>query len=270
MSRLRIVVPSLLIVILSLAFAIPVFSTDYHVGAEVGDYVTYGNFVGYGLAQAYSEYAWVKNEVTSVSGNDVTLLSTGLLKDGKSVPENNHSYVWNVATGQKNGSDSLVTPIIASNLNQGDLIPPGVYVVNRTENRVFLGVTRTVNINEILSMETSYSESKTFVYDKITGLLLEAVEQLNGVSIDPRGFAFTIIDTNIFTPLSPPSSTSIITPPPTPIATPTPMQTTGVSTTPSPTTQPNQGISIPLEYAVAAVGLVIVVAAALVLKNRKK
>jgi hypothetical protein len=255
--------------LLSTVFVLPVFCTEYHEGVKVGDYVTYGNFVGFGNAQFYDEYAWAKNEVTSISGDEVTLLSTGLLKDGTPIPENNISVVWNVATGQKDGLNSTEGPIIAANLNQGDALPPNLFILNRTENRVYLGVTRAVNIHEVTASTTAYTNSETYVYDRTTGLLLEVTVQsvLRSTAI-ASGFGFTVIDTNIFTPLSTPENTPLLTPPPTLTASPTP--SAGVSSTPSPTSQPNQGISIPLEYAVAAVVVVIVFAAVLVLWTRKK
>ena len=47
----------------------------------------------------------------------------------------------------EDGVPSTQGPIIAANLNQGDAIPPpNTYSVNKTETRIFLGFSRTVNI----------------------------------------------------------------------------------------------------------------------------
>src|SRR5450759_2398720 len=78
-------------------------------------------------------------------------------------------------TGTKNGDPSTQGPIIAANLNQGDVIPPAnTYIVNGTANRVYLGVTRSVNILETTVSTPDYSTSLTYIYDKASGILLES------------------------------------------------------------------------------------------------
>jgi len=64
-------------VILS-ALALPVFAVDYNPGVTSGQYVKYGNFIGSGQGfETFNDYGFLQLQVISVSGKDVTLLSTG-------------------------------------------------------------------------------------------------------------------------------------------------------------------------------------------------
>jgi hypothetical protein len=60
------------------ALALPVFAVQYNPGVTAGQYVKYGNFVGSGPGyESFSDYGFLNLQVVSVSGNTVTLLSTG-------------------------------------------------------------------------------------------------------------------------------------------------------------------------------------------------
>lgn len=114
-----------LMILVFAAFALPVFAVDYNPGVSAGQYVRYGNFVGSGPGvESFNDYDWLKLEVISVSGKEVTLLSTGQLKNGEPTPGNGTRQVWNVETGTENGTPNVQGPIIAGNLNEGDPIPP--------------------------------------------------------------------------------------------------------------------------------------------------
>ncbi|MCW4010463.1 MAG: hypothetical protein NWF05_07565 [Candidatus Bathyarchaeota archaeon] len=274
MTGLKKAAAALLFVFLFLtAYAFPVFATEYHPGVKTGQYVTYGHFIGFGSSDFYGQYDWAKNEVTEVSGDEVTLFSTGLLKNGSPIPENDIQVVWNVATGELNGVTSTEGPLIAANLNRGDLIPPNVYTVNRTETRLYLGVYRTVSIHEVSSSSLLYEASTTYIYDQASGMLFELAVETKSKDPSPvrSGYAFTITDTNIFSPTA--TSTPIVVPSYSaalsPTASSTPIPTATTTETPSSTPQQNPQFMIPIEYAIVAIAVVIVVAAVLVLKSRK-
>ena len=202
MKHLQVFVIPLFIILLLGVITLPVLALDYNPGVSVGQYVKYGNFVGSGSGtESFNDYSWTKLAVISVSGKEVTLLSTGQLKDGTAIPGNGTTEVWNIETGTQNGTPSTQGPIMAANINQGDPIPPAnTYAVNRTENRVYLGVSRTVNILETTVSTPDYSTSLTYVYDKQSGVLLEST--VNTVQNQPQqstsSYFYRIVETNVF------------------------------------------------------------------------
>jgi hypothetical protein len=183
-------------------FALPVFAIDYNVGVTKGQYVTYGNFVGEGPGvETFNDYNWSKLEVTAVSGKEVTLLSTGQYNNGAPIPGNGTIEVWNVEIGTESGVPSTQGPIIAANLNEGDSIPPpNTYSVNKTETRVYLGVSRSVNILAVTISTPDYSTSLTYVYDRSSGMLLESTVETtqNQPESVTSTYSYSIIDTNLF------------------------------------------------------------------------
>ena len=189
------------------AFALPVFAVDYNPGVSAGQYVRYGNFVGTGPGvELFNDYDWQKLEVTSVSGKEVTLLSTGQLKNGAATPGNGTVQVWNVETGTEDGTPSVQGPIIAGNLNEGDPIPPpGTYSVNQTETRTYLGVSRIVNILDSTISTPDYTTTLTYVYDRVSGMLLEAASETTQTLPEQTTskYSYSVTETNIFgsTPL---------------------------------------------------------------------
>ena len=191
-------------------FALPVFALQYTPGVAVGQYVKYGNFVGTGPGvEAFNDYDWLKLQVTDISGSTVTLLSTGQYRNGTAIPGNGSVEVWDIAAGTENGVPSTQGPIIAANLNQGDAIPPAnTYVVNRTETRTYLDVSRTVNILDVSVSTPDYNTSLTYVYDRASGVLLESTTQTT-THAQPQPVTttilYSIIETNIFgtTPITP-------------------------------------------------------------------
>jgi hypothetical protein len=183
-------------------FAFPVFATDYNAGVGEGQYVTYGNFVGDGPGvETFNDYNWSKLEVTHVSGNAITLLSTGQFKNGVPIPGNGTIEVWNVETGTESGVPNTQGPIIAANLTEGDPIPPpNTYMVNKTINRVYLGVSRSVNILAVTISTPDYSTSLTYVYDRSSGMLLESTVETTQTQPElvTSSYSYSIIETNLF------------------------------------------------------------------------
>jgi hypothetical protein len=184
------------------ALALPVFAAQYHPGATVGQYVKYGNFSGTGTGfETFNDYSWLKIEVVSVLGNEVTLLSTGQFKNGTTLPGNGTTDVWNIETGTDNGTPNTQGPIIAANLNQGDAIPPSnTYSVNQTVEKTYLGLTRSINILNVTVSTPDYNSSLNYVYDKLSGMLLETNSAT--IIIQPQlvtsTYSYSIIETNIF------------------------------------------------------------------------
>jgi len=185
------------------ALALPVFAVSYNPGVTTGQYVKYGNFVGTGPGfEAFSDYDSLTLQITNVVGNEVTLLSTGQFKNGAIIPGNGTTSVWNVETGTENGVPSTQGPIIPANLNEGDAIPPpNTYTVNSTENRQYLGFTRSVNVLDVTISTPDYNSTLTYVYDRASGMLLESSSQTTAQA-EPEPvtshYSSSITQTNIF------------------------------------------------------------------------
>jgi hypothetical protein len=201
MTNFRALIALLSAILILGALTFPVFAIEYNPGVVKGQYAKYGNFVGNGPGvESFNDYDWLKLEVADVSGKEVTLLSTGQFKNGAAIPGNGTTEVWNVETGTDNGVPSTQGPIIAANLTQGDPIPPpNTYMVNRTENRMYLGVSRSVNVVEATVSTPDYSTSLTYVYDRSSGMLLESnVETTQTQTATSSAYSYSITETNIF------------------------------------------------------------------------
>jgi hypothetical protein len=202
----------ILVTVILFALALPVFAVDYTPGVTVGQYIKYGNFSGNGQGfEAFNDYGFLKLQVTSVSGKQVTLLSTGQFKNGTTLPGNGTSSIWNIETGTEDGIPSTQGPIIAANLNQHDTIPPpDTFSVNQSESRTYLGTIRTVNILAVEINTSDYNSTLTYVYDKLSGLLIESFTQTMTQS-EPQpvasSYSYSITETNIFGSTPNPSST---------------------------------------------------------------
>ncbi len=212
MPNFKLLTCLLLGTILLTGFALPAFAIEYNSGVTAGQYVKYSNFAGIGPGvEAFNDYDWLKLQVTAVSGKAVTLLSTSQYKNGTAILGNGSITVWNVEAGTEDGLPSTQGPIIAANLNQGDAIPPSnTYTVNRTENRVYLGFSRTVNVLDVTLSTPDYNTSLTYVYDRASGMLLESATQTT-TQAQPQPvttkISYSIIETNIFGSTPSPSPT---------------------------------------------------------------
>ena len=190
---------------LLIALALPVFAVGYSPGVTAGQYVKYGNFSGIGEGfEGFNDYDFLQLQVISVSGKDVTFLSTGQYKNGTALPGNGTTTVWNIEAGTEDGSPATQGPIIAGNLNQGDAIPPlGTYSINQTESRTYLGTSRNVNILNVQIKTSDYNSTLTYVYDKLSGMILESSTQTTTQSQPTpvsSSYSYSIIGTNIFGP----------------------------------------------------------------------
>ena len=192
----------LLTIIIIAALTVPIFALDYNLGVTVGQYVKYGNFVGVGPGtEAFNDYNWLKLQVTDISEKQASLLSTSQFKNGTAIAGNGSIAVWNIETGTEDGIPKTQGPIIATNLNQGDDIPPpNTYNVNKTETRTYLGISRTVNILDVTLFTPDYNTSLTYVYDRASGMLLESTAQTTPTEPQPviSTISYSIIETNIF------------------------------------------------------------------------
>jgi hypothetical protein len=191
-----------LALVLLVTFVGPALAVEYNPGVSVGQYVKYGNFYGTNLDPSVV-YDWEKVEVVAVSGKDVTLLTTGQYKDGTVLP-NVGITIHNLETGETNETHSDLKSIIPANLNEGDVIPPGTFVINRTEIRTYLAVSRVVNVL-IENMSTDYADARvTAVYDKASGMALEWenwwTEKATGTQ---KAIYYSVADTNIFEVIHP-------------------------------------------------------------------
>jgi hypothetical protein len=188
-----------------IASALPVFAVSYSPGVIAGQYVKYGNFSGSGEGfEGFNDYGFLQLQVITVSGKDVTLLSTGQYKNGTTLPGNGTKIVWNIEAGTEDGSPATQGPIIAANLNQGDAIPPlGTYSINQTEGRTYLGTIRYVDILNVQIKTSDYNSTLTYVYDKLSGMILESSTQTTTQSQPTpvsSSYSYSIIGTNIFGP----------------------------------------------------------------------
>jgi hypothetical protein len=185
------------------ALVFPVFAVSNNLGVTVGQFVKYGNFSGNGQGfEAFNDYGFLQLKVTSVVGKEVTLFSTGQFKNGTALPGNGTIAVWNIEIGTEDGNPSTQGPIIAANLNQGDPIPPpDTYSVNQSERRTYLGSNRVVNILNVEISTSDYNSTLTYVYDKVSGMLLESFTQTS-IQSEPQpvtsSYSYKIIETNIF------------------------------------------------------------------------
>jgi hypothetical protein len=185
------------------SLTLPVFAIDYNPGVTLGQYVKYGNFIGNGQGfETFNDYGFLQLQVTGVSGKEVTLLSTGQFKNGTALIGNGTTTVWNIETGTEDGTPSTQGPIIAANLNQDDSIPPpGTYSVNQSESRTYLGFNRIVNILNLEISTSDYNSTLTYVFDKLSGMLLESSTQTITQS-QPQpvtsSYSYSTIETNIF------------------------------------------------------------------------
>ena len=205
MSNIKYSLFLFLVAIILLALALPVFAIGYNPGVTAGQYAKYGNFSGSGEGfEGFNDYGFLQLQVTSVSGKDVTLLSTGQYKNGTALPGNDTLTVWNIEAGTQDGSPATQGPIIATNLNQGDAIPPlGTYSINQTESRTYLGTSRTVNILTVQIKTSDYNSTLTYVYDKLSGMILESSTQTTTQSQPTpvsSSYSYIIIGTDIFGP----------------------------------------------------------------------
>ncbi len=183
----------------------PSLAVTYSPGVTVGQYVKFGNYWGVGdptFIENVVAMDWLRYEVTAVNGNNITLTSSGRLKNGNPVGGGNATYnveAGTMSTQYVNDSTYANGPIIAGNLTEGDPIPPPDYLkVNKTKTATYLGLNRTVNIVNSTWTDPNNIINYDLVYDKITGLMLEIQYESNQTD-PPRyvKYGSSVIETNI-------------------------------------------------------------------------
>lgn len=196
---------------------LPTSESNYLPGVSVGDYVTYGDYIcnfshptgpEWDMQVCMCAMDWKKVEVIGVSGKEVVLRYTEKLKNGSFTEHSgcvhviediehpswiNCSYYSDYYFGDT---------VVAANLTEGDWLhssgPCGMpwHLVNKTEVRTYLGVSRWVNI-----MKNPRDASVTnWIFDVETGMLLEFEE----IGPNNQRSSHSVVETNIF--FSPESS----------------------------------------------------------------
>ena len=194
-SRLKIAFP-LVFALLIVAFVAPVFAAEYNPGVSVGQWVKYGDYVVTTPAETVISPDWSMIEVIGVSGKEITLRITGAYMNGTALPAS--EVICNIEAG---GFNMWQRYIIAANLNQDDKIlnTATADTINKTETRMILGTSRSVNILNFTYSYAGQDTTFTYIYDKASGMNLgfemkttiieQAVTYTN---------SYTIHDTNIF------------------------------------------------------------------------
>jgi hypothetical protein len=190
MSNVKVKIAVALALVVLVAYVAPAWAVDYNPGVSKGQWVKYGNFVGYGSgSKELNDTDYMKLEVTDVSGKVVTLHSSGKYENGTNAKE--YGYIINVETGTINGSSGgYMLLLIAANLNAGDaLISGGPVKINKTETRNYMSVSRSVNILNF----TSGISKMIMTWDKASGMIMEIKMEYTGYKM-----SFSATDTNIF------------------------------------------------------------------------
>jgi len=194
-SRLKIAFP-LACVLLMATFVAPVRATEYNPGVSVGQWIKYGNYVVTTPAESVISPDWSMLEVIGVSGKEVTLRITGAYMNGTAIPAS--EVICNIEVGRINEWQRY---IIAANLNQGDKIlnTATADTINKTETRMILGASRSVNILNFTYSAAGQDMTFTYIYDKASGMNLEFEMKINIIEqAVTYTNSYSVIDTNIF------------------------------------------------------------------------
>jgi len=189
-----------LLIVAVLALIAPVTSalaTEYTVGVKVGDWIEYDVDASWSDPETEPpgfRYDWVRLEVQSLDGTDVTVLATIRYRDGT---EETYTISWDVERG---GAEPWPW-IIPANLTPGDPIAVGSdMIIDETGARTYIGASRKVNF---LNMSLSYEDTTAvwcFCWDQSTGVLLELFANMTS----PTGtgiLTYEAIATNVWGPL---------------------------------------------------------------------
>jgi hypothetical protein len=195
----------------------PVFAMNYVPGVTAGQYVKFGNYSGTDVlvfpGVDLPLYKWIVREVVAVSGKEVTMHISSLVNYKNGTTDTiNETMLLNIESGTNDGFTPIEPGIIIpAYLNEGDAIPPfslGI-IINETETRTYLGVSRSVNIINYSISTPEGTFANYIVYDKASGVMLENlvdsgffVSLFGGsdfITSDPHAqLSSNIIETNIF------------------------------------------------------------------------
>jgi len=177
MTKYKLKVLVILLATILLSLVLPVFAVDYSPGVVSGKYVKLG-WYSVNVPQE-NLLNWEKIQILSVTGEEVDWSMTGEMLNGSAMPNSGEHFFTNVQTGTTNYTHSVLGVIIAGNLKAGDPVALGTasIVVNSTELRTYLNVSRSVNVLVLKSSGTGqngpWNSTVTYVYDKASGMLLE-------------------------------------------------------------------------------------------------
>ncbi len=189
---------------LSVTFVAPVLAVSTSPGVSANSYVTLGWYAV--NVPSVHVINWEKIQVVSVSGKEVTWRMTGQMADGGAFPDNGDTYFINFETGATNFTHSDLGLIIPANLNAGDKLIVGstTFVVNSTEIRTYLNVSRTINVitlvAQVVTSNGPGNTTSTYVYDQSSGMLLENEDQIVSSNVTvPRSYVdMSVSATNLF------------------------------------------------------------------------
>jgi hypothetical protein len=164
----------------------PILAADYTAGVEAGDWIKYDVV---GTVPSISSYDWVILDVQSVSGTEITALSTVRYKDGG---EETNTITWDL--------ESVTQPwVIPAGLRKGDTFPfaSGFAILNDTVSRVYAGATRSANLLDLSKYE---ADTEMIAYwDQTTGVLVELLLDKSSPSETWAG-GYKAIETNMWFP----------------------------------------------------------------------
>ncbi len=197
------------VVVAVLVLGMTPISVAQEVGVEEGDWVKYGHFTaswsGTGTEDALAtlkDIDWMKVEVKSVSGTEVTAETTILYKNGATTPSSTTTI--DVATGEGTGGGLfIVIMLIAADLEEGDSIPQqygSALEINGTVTRIYCGATRSVNFIELTVSTPEGTSTAEAYWDQATGVLMETSISASVTTPTAQSleFSFKAIETNIW------------------------------------------------------------------------
>jgi hypothetical protein len=199
----------------------PTLAAGSSVGVQVGDWMEYGDvsasWVGAGTEPNYiteiKRIDWMKAEVQSVSGTNVSVKATTHYKNGTDKTEMFVSDVANV--GVPGGEVPMSILIIPAGLGKGDTFSmlSGIrvnVVLNDTVSRVYVGESRSVNLCNLTSSDAVWTTFRSSIYwDQLTGVLLEMSAYASSSS-ETVQYSFKASETNIWSLETRSESTSIL------------------------------------------------------------
>jgi len=202
----------LLVMLLTLLVSImPVSAGNGAVGVQAGDWAKYGEIsVKYEsdppvpASQSVVDLnntEWVKIEVQSVSGTNITAVQTNHFKNGT---ENTETHTWNMTDNTRILHSPWYVPdifVIEANLSNGDLINIESLKLTDTVSLKYAGRTREVNqMNTTFAQGVSILGTLNAYWDKTTGILCEHNETRIGAQIGALTTTMKIIATNLWQP----------------------------------------------------------------------
>ena len=177
---LRKLASAIIVLLLVFGLASAVYA-DLSVGVKKGDWIEY-TVTTTGTPTAGHNVNSSRLEVTDIQGTNITVYITSTLSDGST---KNFNSTLILQTGHL--IDDFIIP---ANLNAGDSFLDdirGIVTINSSDQHTYAGAIRTVL--------TSTSGQNTYIWDKATGVSVEAT------SVEPEYTMHTIVkDTNMWQP----------------------------------------------------------------------